>query len=64
VSLWLQQAIRWSRRGMRRAVTARVITSASKFTVGATDRMKQLHLDGYDWSDRLVVEERWTCIHQ
>jgi hypothetical protein len=35
------RTIIWSRRGMRGAVTARVITSASKYTLGATVRMKQ-----------------------
>jgi hypothetical protein len=58
------KTIIWSRRGMRGAVTARVITSASKFTLGATVRMKHFYLEGHDWSYRLLVEERWTCIRQ
>lgn len=34
------------------------------FTLGTTVRMKRLHLEGDDWSYRLVVEERWPCMHQ
>jgi hypothetical protein len=35
--------------------------SARDFTLGATVRMR-LYPEGDDWSYRLLVEERWTCM--
>lgn len=58
------RTIRWTRRGMRRAVTPRIMNSANKYTLGVAVRMKQFSPARNDWSYRLCVKERWTCIHQ